>query len=376
MNRRSLLSSAGLLMLSQFLASCGQANTSLRIRLLEDSVPAQILREFQRRMAQGKMPNFLKSNQVADLFARLQTWKESENSSRVDDLVMLGDYWLGEAIRQELIQPFDVAEVNGWQRLPPYWETVVKRDRQGQPSQSGEFWAAPYRWGTLVIAYNLEQFQSQGLSLPIDWSDLWRSEVKGQISLPDSPRSVIGLVLKRLGQSINIDNPKAVVDLEAELETLQSQVKFYSSDAYLQPLLLGDTWMAVGWSTEVLPVVEKDHRIAAIIPKAGTILTADLWVRPKTAPAASIDPNRAKLLKQWLEFCWELSIATQMSLLSSVTSAIFLGSDRTQAPDSLQQNALLLPPTEILESSEFLLPLSATATDQYRQLWTEIRRLV
>lgn len=36
-----------------------------------------------------------------------------------------------------------------------------------------------------------------------DWEDLWRPELAGKIAMVDSPREVVGAVLKRLGASYN-----------------------------------------------------------------------------------------------------------------------------------------------------------------------------
>lgn len=39
-----------------------------------------------------------------------------------------------------------------------------------------------------------------------DWADLWRPELAGRISMVDSPREVIGAVLKYMGASYNTNN--------------------------------------------------------------------------------------------------------------------------------------------------------------------------
>jgi putative spermidine/putrescine transport system substrate-binding protein len=376
------------------LTGCSRpSQRSVRVRLLDNSFPVQLLKEFQRRSDQAENLSFLTSEQLADLYELLQDWQtaaaneEGEDEARstsIADLITLGDYWLTPAIQQGLIQPLNLAQVDGWQTLAnqEIWRTLVQRDRQGQPSAEGEVWAAPYRWGTMMIAYQAERFAEEGWTPPTDWSDLWRSEFARRISLLDSPRSVIGLTLKKLGQSVNTADLTTVPNLESELAALHQQVKVYTSDAYLQPLILEDTAMAVGWSMEILPLVKRDRRIAAVVPASGTVLTADLWVQPATVPdftsngtANGDTTERSTLLQQWLAFGWEPKIAAQLSLLSSAMSPIFFGNDRSQLPDSLRQNDRLLPPAEVLQRSEFLLPLPDTAIDQYRRLWESVRQM-
>ncbi len=385
MNRRSLLIAAGTLAASYSLTGCSPAtNADLRVRLLENSIPAELLKVFQRQVARDKNLKLLPTSQLADLFKLLQTWKPQATSEQptaglpfvnsrrtvpVADLVTLGDAWLTSAIQQGLIQPIQTANLTDFQSLPDPWQAFVRRDRQGQPAPNGEIWAAPYRAGTLMIAYRHQEFERLGWT-PQDWQDLWRSELRRKISLPDSARTVIGLTLKKLGQSINRDDLNAVPSLEAELNALHQQVKFYGSTNYLQPLLLGDTWVAIGWSSEILRMAKRDRRIRAVVPPSGTILTADLWVRPATAAA---DSSRQTLENQWISFFWQPQVAEQLSLLSLAASPVLLKSDRSALPEALRQNQTLLPLQNSLDKSEFLLPLPDRTIEQYRQLWTKVR---
>lgn len=391
--RRSLLAGAGALVLGQLLAGCNsRSNAALRVRLLDGSVPVQLLRAFQRDLEQQPALDFLPRSQISDLYDLLQTWKQAEggrdrpgwreqipffNQNRqpqnIADLVTLGDYWLAPAIRQGLIQPLQLEDLPEWEKLPERWQALVRRDRQGQLNPEGELWAAPYRWGSAVIAYRVEEFEELGWT-PTGWQDLWRPELKGHVSLLDSPRAVIGVTSRKLGQSFNpTDLGEA---LQAELQALHQQAKFYSSDNYLQPLMLGDTWVALGWSTDVLPVMERDRRIAAIVPESGTILTADTWVRPAAARSVTNTDSELTLVEQWINFCWQRQNAINLSLLGSAASPVLTTLDRSDLPDPIQQNDVLLPTAKILEQSEFLEPLSEEAIAQYRLLWTEVRREV
>ena len=394
---------AGSLALAQLMAGCNSSDASLlRVRVLEGSVPVQLLKEFQRQVAQGEAFDFTASEQLADLYDLLTRWgKPSESggaagstsdspepssslpfqkpaSEPIADLLALGDYWLTSAIQQGLIQPLSLDGTEAWQSLlsQPIWQNLLRRDRQGQPSAEGEIWAAPYRWGSLMIAYRRDRFEEEGWAPPTDWNDLWRSELRRRISLLDSPRSVIGITLKKLGRSINTGDLNAVPELQTELEALQNQVKLYSSTTYLQPLILGDTDVAVGWSTEILPILKRYRQIAVVAPKSGTVLTADVWVRPATAPNLEGDSaNRADLLQRWITFFWDQTIATQLSLLSYAASPIFLNTSPAEIPVSLADNPLI-PPASVLENSEFLLPLSNAAVEQYRQYWKQMREVV
>lgn len=380
MTRRSLLQGTGAIVAGSLLASCGVGGRSgLRVSLLANSLPPQLLQEFERFVQQRRAINLSAVANLEALYTLLLEWqKQSANASggsgfslggdrpsAVANLATLGDAWLETAIQQGLIQPFQPDRWNRWPALPAVWQSLVRRNDQGQLANDGQIWGAPYRWGTAVIAYRKEQMRSLNLQ-PTDWADLWRPELKGYISLPDSPRTVIGLTLKKLNQSANNPAPDTVANFQNELSALHRQVKFYASENYLQPLLVGDTWMAVGWSTDVLPVVKRDRRIAAIVPASGSLLTADLWVRPKTAGVEELGDRL-------VDFCWQEDTALKLSILGVGASPILTGLSRSSLPQAVQDNSLVLPPADVFDRSDFLQPLSATAQETYRRLWTELR---
>lgn len=387
MDRRAFLVGAGSLTLAQLTSGCSNGNqAALRIRLLKDSIPAQLVGEFRKELKQPVNLKFEPEKQIKEVFQTLQTWKQQaakkdpksefsipfvnnlpfigKQTHAIADLVTLGDYWLEEAITQQLIQPIDITELKGWQQLPARWQEIVTRDKQGQLTNSGEVWGAPYRCGTTVIAYNREKFKQLGWT-PKDWSDLWRPELRGRISLLDQPREIIGLTLKKLGASYNTTNLSQVKDLKKELLALHQQVKFYSSNHYLQPLIVGDTDVAVGWSTDVLPLQTIYRQIGAVVPLSGTALWSDIWVKTVT--------TRNPLINQWIDFCWQTKPAREISLFSNATSPMITNVKLADLPEDIRDNPLLLPATSVLDKSEFLKPLSQAVMKNYQALWQEIR---
>ncbi|HAG81693.1 MAG TPA: polyamine ABC transporter substrate-binding protein [Cyanobacteria bacterium UBA12227] len=385
MKRRSFLVQATALGVGQLALGCSSKQPIvLNVQLLQDSIPAQLLGKFRKTLQQSVKLNFEPEAQLQDLYKRLETWKrqaaEEETPQRwsipfigkrrsvIASLVTLGDYWLETAIRQNLIEPLELSSLSGWQELPSRWQTLVKRNRQGELDESGVVWGAPYRWGSTVIAYNRDKFKELGW-IPKDWSDLWHPELRDRISLLDQPREVIGLTLKKLGFSYNQTDLTQVPDLKAELLALQQQAKFYSSDRYLEPLVLGDTWVAVGWSTDILALRGSDRQIEAVVPQSGTALWADLWVQP-----ASVGAKQKSVSKEWIDFCWQQQPAIDISLLTDAASPLLTSINPTNLPNDIRENSLLLPNSSVLDKSEFLYPLPKETLKQYETLWAEIRK--
>jgi putative spermidine/putrescine transport system substrate-binding protein len=433
MKRRSFLIGASALALGQLISGCNrQQQASLNVRLLQDSIPVLLLNQFRKVLKQPNQLNFDPEEQLNDLFLLLQHWKQQagkkdaqqglpipfigRRTPEVADLVTLGDYWLEKAIQGKLIQPLELEDLKGWQQLPSRWQELVRRNDQGQLDKDGQVWGAPYRWGTTVIAYRRDKFRELGWT-PKDWSDLWRKELRDRISLLDNSRAVIGLTLKKLGFSYNTKDLSQVPNLKEELLALHRQVKYYSSDTYLEPLLLGDTWLAVGWSSDVLSVRANRRQIDAVVPQSGTALWTELWVQPTSVAAESkavekgdgtssrpdamlrshpsvavatsdggnnrtsasptqpADTNaNPSLTKQWIEFCWQPQLAKEISILSNAASPIITSIAPDNLPKALRENRLLLPDSSVLDKSEFLAPLPQPVFEKYQALWKEIRR--
>ncbi|MEB3232110.1 MAG: extracellular solute-binding protein [Leptolyngbyaceae bacterium] len=398
LGRRSLLLGFGSLALTQLIHGCGAGGRSPQfvVEFLASSIPATLLKQVTTQLQSSidlqliPVSQFTDS-QLAHQLRDLQKGK-GERETRppsLPNLAAIGDGWLAPAIQAQSLQPLMLDQQAGWKRLPPFFQQLVRRDRQGMPDAAGEIWAAPYRWGQLMIAYRTDKLAASGWT-PTDWDSLWDAPIQRRLSLPDHERLVLGLVLKALGQSVNTPDLDSVRDLSQRLAALQQQVKFYSSDNYLQPLFLEDTWVAVGWSMDILPVVQRDPRIKAIVPASGTMVTADLWVQPcqtamptpeTGANSPGTDQSSAKLLQDWISFFWQPETVIQLSLLSNAASPVILGPNLAPdaaltLPPALTHDSLLIPAADVMAQSEFVQPLEPSAMAQYQQYWQTMRMQV
>ncbi|TVQ45394.1 MAG: extracellular solute-binding protein [Gloeocapsa sp. DLM2.Bin57] len=354
LTRRSLLIGLSGIVAANLLTSCQNKHNGLRVSLLRSSIPAQLLTKFRQGVDQDRLINFQLETSLDNLWELLVNQEAS--------LVTLGDTWLEKAIRENLVQPLSKEELSNWQQLPSNYQQLVTRDRLGYPNPNGQIWGAPYRWGTMMIAYRSDYLSKLGIT-PNDWGDLWREELRDRFSLPNDPREVIGLTLKKLGYSYNQENLTAIPQLKPELERLHQQVKFYSSDSYLQPLIMGDTWLAVGWSTDIIPLAKNYSRIEAVIPSSGTSLWVDVWVK-----ATQENHQDTNIIKQWLDFCWQPQAVEAITRLTDAASPMILNNPIAAEIDK----PLVVVDENILERSEFLLPLSAATLEEYRHLWEAV----
>lgn len=368
MNRRSFLAGASGLTLATLLAGCQRSSAAnLRLAMVVNSVPAQLLEAFQKLPERGSSVAVTPQDSLLGLYSLLQDWHaQVDKAAPMADWVSLADYWLAPAIRQELVQPLEVTAIPRWKELDRVWPELVHRDRSGMPSSAGSTWAVPYRWSHLVLLYDPARLPRQSAQLKT-WKDLLRPELARRLVLPDHPRLVLGLAQKALGASANSADPAAVAGLDTFLADLHQQVRAYDSNYYLESLLIGDAIAVVGWSDEVLPLLRQYRHLAVAVPPEGTLLSAQLWVRPQSLPA----PAPAAL--EWLNFCLGDDFATQLAIFGQTASPLLWGGNPQQQPEPLQTPPEIVLTPATASQSEFLLPLKAAAEDRYGRLWQSLR---
>ena len=322
----------------------------LRILGLLGALPSKTINQFES--AFPVKAEFKAENLPSKLWQELQN-QPNLTKDKAYQLISVGDGWLDLAIAQSLIEPITpelLTKIPQWQKLSPLWQTSVTRNQQ--------IWGIPYRWGATAIAYRQDRLEFE----INQWSDLWRPEIKQKLSLPDDAREVIGLVLKKMGQSYQPESLAKISTLTQELKSLNAQVLTYSSEHYLQSLLTDDTVAVVGWTSDMYRAQKQNPNLKVVIPQDGTALWSDLWVIPKGASAiTAID---------WMNFCLTPAIATQ---ITSLTDAVSPSNELAQVPNSVKADSIKFFSSDILAKSELISPLSPPVLAQYQDLWTKMR---
>ncbi|MFN4269284.1 MAG: extracellular solute-binding protein [Thermosynechococcus sp.] len=326
------------------LSGCqASADTGLTVHLLRKSLPPQLIQRFRQ---QAGVAVRLRLQDTPQALAHLLAVGNLRTG-----VLSLGDAWLAEAIRQRQIAPIPKRLIQTKVDWAEPWQSFLQFI-----SKEDVLWGLPYRWGATALIYRRDFFAELGWE-PKDWDVLWHPAVQGHYSLLNNPREVIGLTLKSLGQSYNA--PPTHPQLRERLSRLRQGCRFFSSDAYLQPLMLGSTQLAVGWSTDLLPLLKRDPQTyGAVFPASGTALWLDLWV-------CGQEPDRAALA--WLNYWWQPEVAEQISRFSHAPSPLVADLSATL----FQRYISLASPTAFAQS-EVLLPLDAASQKRYDILWQEI----
>ncbi|KAK9286887.1 hypothetical protein L1049_015294 [Liquidambar formosana] len=370
----------------------------LRIVALRGSVPPSWIKDFmQSQGRRSKLRSELRGS-LDDIFSALSLPLSKGNvdpkSAVAADIVTVGDSWLNFAINKAIIEPIQGVEDQDWfKSLSDKWKVYLRRNSEGELDSEGKIWAAPYRWGSMVIAYKKSKFQKHKLAPIEDWADLWRPELAGRISMVDSPREVVGAVLKYMGSSYNTKNIESEVSggrnaVQKNLALLGKQVRLFDSSYYLKAFGVGDVWVAVGWSSDILPAAKRMSNVAVIVPKSGASLWADLWAIPA---ASRFETNRiggrvrgpSPLIHQWIEFClqdaralpFKQEVIPGASPSALEIAAVEVPKEVTKGRPKLSTNLIAgVPPPEILARCEFLEPLSDAASSDHKWLIASMQK--
>lgn len=326
------------------LSGCqASAHGGLTVHLLRKSLPPQLIQRFRQQAGVGIHLRLQETPQaLADTLAA---------GNLGSAVLSLGDAWLNQAMSQHQIAPIPKTRIQNRFDWAEPWQPLLQAISQGDT-----LWGLPYRWGATALIYRRDFFADLGWE-PTDWDVLWHPAVQGHYSLLNTPREVIGLTLKSLGLSYN--SPAPHPELRERLQHLRQGCRFLSSDAYLQPLMLGSTQLAVGWSTDLLPLLQQDPQTyGAVFPASGTALWVDLWVCPR-------EPNAAALA--WLNYWWQPQVAERLSQFSPAPSPLV----RNLRETLLSRYIPFATPTAFAKS-EVLLPLDGATQKAYDTLWQEI----
>ncbi len=319
-SRRAMLA-AGVGVLSGCAAS--QPPASLRVTVLKNSLPSLWWRRFRRRHTLEIQTR----PQLIELYDQLA-------QPRPPQVLTLGLAWLATARQHQRLTPLDPNLLTRWRELPPQWQGVLQSE--------GQLWLVPYRWGTTVLAYRRDKLDWQ----PRTWDDLERPDLRQRVSAIAQFRELLALSFLRLGLSINAPLPWPIADLKAQIQALHQQIRLYSDQHYIQPLISGDVVMAVGWSSDLLPVAQRYPQIGVVVPPGGGAIWADGWVLPA-------GQSLAEPVKDWLNFSWEPAQGESLTAQGLAWSPF--------APE--------------LQQYEFFLPMDAATEAAYqslRQWWVAL----
>eukprot|EP00873_Tetraselmis_striata_P012654 jgi/Tetstr1/432918/TSEL_022258.t1 len=368
---------------------------ALNVVGLRSSVPTQDILDFGKAMGPTARAQLQAYPSLGALWAELKSGKPGNKVSTADTAA-LGDTWLAYGIRHGLLQPIpDAARYRWWSRLHPRWQELVTRDDGGMLASTrkgGKVWAAPYRWGCMMVAFRQDKLAKAGARPIRDWPDLLQPALAGRIGFVESPRDLVGAAVKAsfpgkagLGYNTSLENLKAAGVSEQALRDavmrMLRQVRVFNSKEHVRALNADDCWVVVGFSDELIKLAKRSSNLKLAAPLSGTVLWADMWTVPKGAAGGSRKLGPSPLLPLWLDFELQEARAARAKGLQSGSASPLLLPPTVVPPgravgdlppssaaghEGLDDTFMPLP--DILARSEFLQPLDKSTAAVYDKI--------
>ncbi len=306
-----------------------------------------LIQSFQRETGVKGVTEIMASNE--EMIAAFEAGK-----GRVFSLLYPSDYAVALMQAKRYLQPLDVTRIDDLETLLPNLAQVGVID--------GQRYSVPITWGTTGILYNRDKLPVP----PTDWADLWNNKTKltRKFTLLDDAREVMGMVLHHLGYSQNTTDLGHLEQAYKQLQILKPHLANFTTDAWREPLLAGDLWMAMAYSTDATELMQENPQIRYVIPPSGTNLWVDTMVIPVTAP----NPKSAYA---WINYVMNPERAAQLSEKLGYVPTTQAAIDRL--PEAVRQDPIKFPPVAILAKCETMQSLPEAVTTKIDQYWTQIK---
>jgi spermidine/putrescine transport system substrate-binding protein len=328
-------------------APIGSNGEQINLYTWSSYIDDDLLRAFQTETGVKGISEVMASNE--EMIAAFEAGK-----GRVFSLLYPSDYAVGLMHEKKYLQPLDRSRLDDIDTLLPNLAQVGVID--------GQRYSVPVTWGTTGLLYNSEKITTP----PTDWAYLWENKAKltRKFTLLDDPREVFGVALHRLGYSENTGDLVQLQQAYQQLQALKPHLANFTTDAWREPLLAGDIWMAMAYSTDATDLMKDNPHMRYLIPASGTNLWVDTMVIPVTAP----NPASAYA---WINYVTNPDRAAELTQKLGYVPTTQAAIDRL--PASVRQDPVRFPPPDILAKCETMQTLPAAAAAQVEKYWTQIK---
>ena len=284
-----LLSLAGsVLVAAILLVGCsGQSSESITFFNYGENIDKENLKEFEEEYGiKVKMSTF---DDMDTMYLKI-----AESNAQYD-VILVSDALMPKMIDGGLLQ-----ELNK-ENIP----NIAQMDEEylNLEIDPGNKYSVPYMFGTIGIIYDKNVVTEEVDS----WDILWDEKYKNKVFMFDTYRDTIGAALKKLGYSLNSENPE---ELEEAKQLLLEQRKLvdpiYGVDNGTSMIATGETALNMIWSGEGLNLQDEYPNLVYTIPKEGV----NFWIDSLCIPANAKNVEGAEkfinflLNEQWCFFLW------------------------------------------------------------------------
>ena len=335
-------------MTASMLAGCGgskKSNEVLNIYNVGDYIDPELTKRFTEETGIEIVYETYDTNEGM--------YQKLKSGSSNYDLIFPSDYMVDKLIEEDMIQEID------YKNIPNY--SYIMDSFKHPVYDPEDKYSVPYLWGTFGIIYNTKEVDKKDTE---SWDILWNEKYTGKILLLDSVRDTMGISLKRLGYSMNTDNPDEINQAKEELIKQLPITSAYVNDDGKDRIVAEDAAISVVYSGDALVMIDENPDLDYAIPKEGT----NKWVDAMCIPNSAENKDYAE---QFINFMLDPEVAKQnvdYIQYSTPNQGVYDLLD-----DEMKNSPISYPDDETLDKAEIFLNLPDDVLKLYDDAWTEIK---
>ena len=289
-----------------------------------------------------------------ETFDDMETMYQKVSAGGVNyDVILVSDALMPRMIDKNLIQEINKESIPNLSQMDEqYLNLTIDPENK---------YSVPYMFGTVGLIYNKDVVKEEVDS----WDILWNEEYKDRIFMFDTYRDTIGAALKKLGYSLNTENPQEVEEAKQLLLEQRGLVNpVYGVDNGTLMIPAGESDINMIWSGEGLNLQDEYHNLDYVVPEEG----ANFWIDSLCIPANAKNVEGAE---KFINFVSDkesaLRIADEIGYTTPNKEA------RLEQPEEVRNNPNAYMPKEIMDRCEIYEDFSSDVKKMYDDAWIRIK---
>lgn len=321
-------------------AGCGRSERKLNVFNWSAYVAPETVSNFEKEFGVRVRYSIYESNEemLARVFSGNSGW----------DVVFPTHYIVPPMREQGLLAPLDHG------RLPNLKNLDGAFVRPGLTE-----YAVPYMWNATGIL-----FHKKLRPAPESWADLWEERMRGKITMLDDPAEVLAAALRKLGLSLNSQDPGELRAAQQEALRQKPLLRAYLNSEVRDQVVSGDVLAAQLWSTTAQQAIDVTPGLGFVYPREGFPVNLDCAVILRESP-------RQELAHAWINYLLRPEVSARVA--DSMRTATANGAARPLLAAATRENETLYPPAAVMERAEWFATMTPGAQRLRDRLWTEIK---
>ena len=289
-----------------------------------------------------------------ETFDDMETMYQKVSAGGVNyDVILVSDALMPRMIDKNLIQEINKESIPNLSQMDEqYLNLTIDPENK---------YSVPYMFGTVGLIYNKDVVKEEVDS----WDILWNEDYKDRIFMFDTYRDTIGAALKKLGYSLNTENPQEVEEAKQLLLEQRGLVNpVYGVDNGTLMIPAGESDINMIWSGEGLNLQDEYPNLVYVVPKEG----ANFWIDSLCIPANAKNVEGAE---KFINFVSDkesaLRIADEIGYTTPNKEA------RLEQPEEVRNNPNAYMPKEIMDRCEIYEDFSSDVKKMYDDAWIRIK---